>query len=48
MTVNRLVDIINAVLRLGHFSLAWRVVDVVMTPKPGKDRLLPRNHRRIS
>lgn len=37
---DRLIDIINAMLQLGYFPVLWRRADVVMAPKPRKDRCL--------
>jgi hypothetical protein len=43
-----LTQIVNASLELQYFPAAWKVADIVLIPKPGKDLTCPENHRPIS
>lgn len=39
---------LNAMLRLSHFPSCWKVAEVVMVPKAGKNLKLPESYRPIS
>lgn len=45
---SRLVEILNACLKLQHFPQSWKEARVVVFPKPGKSRKDPNNYRPIS
>lgn len=47
-TILHLTKIFNCCLRLEHFPAPWKLPNVIMIPKPGKNRLVPTNHRPIS
>jgi hypothetical protein len=44
----KLLNIINACLRIGYFPQQWREAVIITIPKPGKNPLFPQNHRPIS
>lgn len=46
--IKRLVQIVNAAIRLTHFPMRWKQATVIMIPKPGKQLSLPQNYRPIS
>lgn len=41
-------SIFNSALRLNHFPSLWKSAKIILIPKPGKNHLLPENHRPIS
>jgi endonuclease/exonuclease/phosphatase (EEP) superfamily protein YafD len=43
-----LTGIINACLESHYFPDDWKLADIILFPKPGKDHTLPENHRPIS
>lgn len=47
-SVDFLILIYNSCLRSGHFPLSWKRAEVVMIPKPNKDRSDPKSYRPIS
>lgn len=44
----KLLNIINACLRLNYFPDVWKKANIITIPKPGKDHRRPENHRPIS
>lgn len=44
----KLLNILNACLRLNYFPTNWKTAIIITIPKPGKDHSLPENHRPIS
>lgn len=44
----KLLNIINASLRLNYFPADWKKAHIITIPKPGKDHKRPENHRPIS
>jgi len=44
----RLTQLFNSSLRIGHVPEIWKLANIVMLPKPGKDPLFPTNYRPIS
>ncbi|CAI6364321.1 unnamed protein product [Macrosiphum euphorbiae] len=47
-TILHLTKIFNSCIRLSHFPNVWKHANVVMIPKPGKNKSDPANHRPIS
>lgn len=46
-TLLHLTKIYNSCFRFEHFPAFWKKANVVMIPKPGKNNLIPTNHRPI-
>lgn len=44
----KLLNIINASLRLNYFPTDWKLANIINIPKPSKDWRYPENHRPIS
>lgn len=44
----KLLNILNAWLRLNYFPEIWKTATIITFPKPGKDHQQPENHRPIS
>lgn len=47
-TILHLTKIFNSCLRLEYFPKPWKIANMVMIPKTGKNQLTPTNHRPIS
>lgn len=47
-TIVKLLNIINASLRMSYFPTPWKQAIIITIPKPGKNHQLPENHRPIS
>ena len=48
IAVSFLINIFNAMLALGFFPNAWKISEIILIPKPGKDLSIPSSYRPIS
>jgi len=43
-----LTHILNSILRLSYFPLQWKILLIILIPKPGKPQDIPSSYRPIS